>query len=179
MILNLQWTRACKVVPIFKNNIAIKTERRRRGCHGDFVSKIEKRWTLLSCAIAFICKCSRRPSLSSSSSKTMFPRRHRLLLVVLLLVVLLLKTMLQVLSASVLLLKCGSRRQKGSDDWLGEELNERQMTNGYVWKLSAHSVTPPKRGHDDGNRTFLESHVLTFSRCPLFGSLPNDKLKWK
>ncbi len=43
---------------------------------------------------------------------------------------------------------------------------------GYVWKLSTHSVTPPQRGNNVGDRTFLESHILTFSHCPLFGALP-------
>ncbi len=34
-------------------------------------------------------------------------------------------------------------------------------TYGNVWKLSTQNVTPQKYGNNDGDRTFLESHVLS------------------
>ncbi len=35
----------------------------------------------------------------------------------------------------------------------------------------------PNEGINDGDRTFLESHALIVSRCPLFGALPNRLMK--
>ncbi len=47
-----------------------------------------------------------------------------------------------------------------------------RATHGYVWNLSTKNVTPPKTENNDGERTFLESHVLVFFHCPLFRTLP-------
>ncbi len=45
-------------------------------------------------------------------------------------------------------------------------------TNGYVWKLSTHSGTPPKLGNHAGDRTFLESHVLSILPLSTFWDTP-------
>ncbi len=45
-------------------------------------------------------------------------------------------------------------------------------TDGYVWKLSAHSVTPLRGGNNDGAGTFLESHVLRILQLSPFLDTP-------
>jgi hypothetical protein len=57
-------------------------------------------------------------------------------------------------------------------DWVNDIMKK---GNGYVWKLSTHSVTPLQGGNNAGDRTFLESHAL--SLLPLSPFL--DTPKWE
>ncbi len=50
-----------------------------------------------------------------------------------------------------------------------------EQAHGYVWKLSTHSVTPPKRGNIDGDFGESRSHFLPLS--PFLDTLTADDLE--
>ncbi len=53
----------------------------------------------------------------------------------------------------------------------------RRRTNGYVFKLSTLSVTPPKTENTDCDRTFLESHALSILPSSPFLDTPKSEKK--